>query len=512
MFNFKFFYNFLFLSKNILFVLGSIFILSCNNNSTNPFVLPLGITINPYNLSPLSAVYVRESINQEPLTVKVKGLYGEPDIIHTYPAGYGTEFEIHGMFPESQNTIEIYDSDKIIVTNVYVGKLIINGETIPSKLSVDVSNLQEDEKYKNNPDMYFLHYMYGADSWEGTGGVAVSKNGYIRYALKKYSPSKIRAEDGKFLFYIFSGNAIVNMLGKPLLNIPHLNHHDAVKVNNNYFYLSSSSFGMGDMFGVIDKYGNDIKFLSFGMLIKNSLDLNAYPEDANTFKEVVYGESVDNVYIENGNKKNIDWFHSNSLVYDSDTDVLYVSSKHRGILAIDYSEWKLIWWMVNENHTYEVNGKNTQLYNLKSLDKYRVKGDAILEGPSGQHALFLLANGNLGMFDNQVEGKKQSRYIEYKIDNINGQYTAKVIEKIEIDNLNARITSDVDFLGENYNNLLLTYGDTTKVIVEIEKASRNKLFELKMNFGSYLYRADKMPLYYDDGRVYSEDCNLKNLN
>ena len=65
MFNFKFFYNFLFLSKNILFVLGSIFILSCNNNSTNPFVLPLGLTINPYNLSPLSAVYVRESINQE---------------------------------------------------------------------------------------------------------------------------------------------------------------------------------------------------------------------------------------------------------------------------------------------------------------------------------------------------------------------------------------------------------------------------------------------------------------
>lgn len=71
------------------------------------------------------------------------------------------------------------------------------------------------------------------------------------------------------------------------------------------------------------------------------------------------------IYIENGIKKNIDWFHSNSLVYDSDTDILYVSSKHRGVLAIDYSEWRLIWWMVNENHTYEVNGKTTQLYNLK---------------------------------------------------------------------------------------------------------------------------------------------------
>ena len=509
---FKFFSNFLSLNKTILFIFFGIFVLSCSNSSTNPFVLPLGLTINPYNLSPLSAVYVKESINEEPLTVKVKGLYGEPDIIHTYPAGYGREFEIHGMFPESQNTIEITDGEETIITNIYISKLIINGEIIPSKLSIDISNWQEDEKYKNNPEMYFLHYTYGLDSWDGTGSIAVSKNGYVRYALKKYTPSKVRVEDGRNVIYVLSGYNIIDMLGKPLVNIPHLNHHDTVKVDNNYFYLSSSDFGMGDMFGVVDKNGNDIKFLSFGMLIKNSLDLNTYPEDADTFKEVVYGETVDNIYTENGQKKNIDWFHSNSLVYDSNTDILYVSSKHRGVLAIDYSEWKLIWWMVNENHTYNVNGKTTQLYNLKSLDKYRVKGDAIAEGPSGQHALFLLANGNLAMFDNQVEGKKQSRYIEYKIDNVNGQYTASIVEKIEIDDLSARITSDIDFLGENYQNILITYGATTKVIVEIEKTSRNKLFQLKVPFGTHLYRADKMPLYYDEGRIYSEDCNLKNSN
>lgn len=132
MFNllFKFFYDFLFLAKTILFIFFSIFILSCNNNSTNPFELSIGITIDPYKLSPLSAVYVKESVNEESITVKVKGLYGEPDIIHTYPAGYWTEFEIHGMFPESQNTIEINDGNRTIITNVYVNKLIINGEMI----------------------------------------------------------------------------------------------------------------------------------------------------------------------------------------------------------------------------------------------------------------------------------------------------------------------------------------------------------------------------------------------
>lgn len=114
------------------------------------------------------------------------------------------------------------------------------------------------------------------------------------------------------------------------------------------------------------------------------------------------------------------------------------------------------------------------------------------------------------MFDNQVEGKKQSRYIEYNIIKVGEEYQANIIDKIEIDNLHANVTSDVDFIGENYENLLLTYGDTTKVIVEIEKKYQKKIFQCSINFGSYLYRADKMPLYYDEGRVYSEDCNLKN--
>ena len=514
-FLFRFFYNL----KNILFIFASIFILSCNNNSTNPFVLPLGLTINPYNLSPLSAVYVIESVNEKPITVKVKGLYGEPDIIHIYQAGYGTEFEIHGMFAESQNTIEITYGEETIITNVYIGKLIINGEMIPSKLSIDYSNLAEDEKYKNNPEMYFLHYTYGLDSWDGTGSIAISKNGYVRYALKKYTPSKVRVENGRNVIYVLSGYNTFNMLGKPLVNIPHLNHHDTVKVNDNYFYLSSSDFGMGDMFGVVDKNGNDINFLSFGSLIKNSLDLNAYPEDANTFKEVVYGESVNNIYIENWQKKNIDWFHSNSLVYDSATDILYVSSRHRGVLAIDYSEWKLIWWMADDTlFTSIIVGYGGIPYNvhfkdLKSLEPYRVKDAGMNDGPKNQHALFLLANGNLGMFDNQGDedtNPNGSRYVEYKIIGAHGNYTAQKVDEYKYKSLYSRIVSDVDFTGENYQNLLLTYGYPTAKIVEVEKNSKKELFKLDLPFGTY--RVDKMPLYYDDGRVYSEDCNLKNAN
>ena len=500
---------------SIILLITSLFALSCNHNkSGSSSTAPLGeigeITVDPNGVTPLSAVYVTETVNTAPITVTVKGLYGEPDITHTYPAGYGTEFEIHGMFPESQNTIEVNDGGRIITENIAIGKLTINGESVPSKINVDYSDLSTEEKYPNNPDMYFLHYLY--NGWSTTGSVAVSKKGYIRYAFTKFTPSKIRIEDKKFVFYGFWANTIVDMFGNTLVNIPKINHHDTIKLGDHYLYLAHSSFGDADMLGVIDKIGNNINFLSFGKLFYDVLDTATYPEDAQTFKEVVYGEYVDNIYEEGGQKKIVDWFHANSLVYDSYTDILYVSSKHRGVFAIDYSEWKLIWWMVNQDHTYKVNGKTTQLYNIKSLDKYRVKGDALAEGPSGQHALFLLSNGNLGMFDNQVEAKKQSRYIEYEINKVGEEYQARIIDKIEVDNLQANVTSDVDFVGENYENLLLTYGDTTKVVVELEKSSRIKLFQASMNFGQFLYRADKLPLYYDEGRVYSEDCNLKNPN
>ena len=77
-----------------------------------------------FTFSPRS-VYKINSVNTTPLTVTVKGLYGEPDITHTYPAGYGNEFEIHGMFPESYNTIIVDDGVNEITEKKYIGPLNI---------------------------------------------------------------------------------------------------------------------------------------------------------------------------------------------------------------------------------------------------------------------------------------------------------------------------------------------------------------------------------------------------
>ena len=150
---------------------------------------------------------------------------------------------------------------------------------------------------------------------------------------------------------------------------------------------------------------------------------------------------------------------------------------------------------------------------LPSLEPYRVKGAGMDDGPKNQHALFLLANGNLGMFDNQGDedtNPNGSRYVEYKITGTYGNYTAQKVYEYRDSSLYSRITSDVDFTGENYQNILITYGYPNGRILEIEKNSRKILFKLVVPY--FLYRSDKMPLYYDEGRIYSEDCNLKNPN
>ena len=58
------------------------------------------------------------------------------------------------------------------------------------------------------------------------------------------------------------------------------------------------------------------------------------------------------------------------------------------------------------------------------------------------------------------------------------------------------------------------YYGTINTIVEIEKESKKELLKIELgninNEFGFTYRVDKMPFYYEEGRVYSEDSNLKN--
>lgn len=487
--------------------------LSCSHNKNNfsPINEAGKIIINPYGSTPLSAVYRTSSVNTLPITVIVKGQYGEPDIIHTYPAGYGTEFEIHGMFPETLNTIIVNDGTKIIEKNEFISPLNYLGVQISKKFNVEINNL-ENEKYDSNPDLYFIMY---------TTLLGISRNGYVRYCLYNYEniSEKIVVENNKLMIY--RTYDICNLLGKSYIKDMDA-HHDHVKKGNNYLYLSHSKWGNEDAITEIDSYGNIVRELNFGTLIKNIVLPNNNNAEIEILNKIVFDEN--NIHINSsGQKVMSDWFHANSLVYDSSTDILYVSSRNRGVLAIDYSEWKLIWWMADKDLNTVVDIDKTSINSsgiipfkyLSSLEPYRVKGDGINNGPKNQHALFLLANGNIAMFDNQGDEELNpagSRYIEYNITKFGNTYNASAVYEYRDPNYYSRIVSDVDYTGDNYKNILICYG-MISTILEIEKTTKKELFKLATDKSfPVIYRADKMPLYYDLGRVYSEDANLKNRN
>ena len=418
------------------------------------------------------------------------------------------------MFPESQNTIEVNDGGRIITKNVPIGTISHNNITIQKKYDVAINNLPE-EKYHNNPELYF--FINANLPFQ----MAVSENGYVRFFQSSYSASKLVIENKKMVLYPTYSGKNVDLLGNTLVKSPILStHHDAIKIDENYLYLTVSKFGYHDGMILSDSKGNEIKTYSFGQLIQKALDLTKYSEDEEIFKQIVFGEDINNIYIDNtGQQKFVDWAHINSLVYDSFEDILYASLRHRGVLAIDYSEWSLIWWIADNNLKNNIGAGidgqvpyDKHFKDLKSLEPYRVKGDVLDDGPKHQHSLFLLANGNLAMFDNAGYNGNPlgSRYVEYEIKGTYGNYTAQKIDEYRDSSLYSSIMSDVDFTGDNYQNLLICYGFPTATILEIEKNSKSVLFKLNLPFQTY--RADKLPLYYDEGRVYSEDCNLKNPN
>ncbi|MEI0562499.1 aryl-sulfate sulfotransferase [Brachyspira pulli] len=508
------------MNKYILLVIFIIQLLSCNHTKTTTSINKLGsIILNPYGYTPLSAIYKISSINSSPITVTVKGQHGENDLIHTYEAGYGTEFEIHGLYPECNNTIIVNDAGRIIIKNQYVDSITFNGIKIPSKFKIEYNNLEK-ENYSNNPDLYFV----GLKSDVTLG---ISKNGFLRYFNNKSYFSKIDINKKNIMLFSFKINdigCIYSLSGKKILEFPTSHHHDIIKHNDHYIYLSDSQYGSEDRLIEIDQSGNIIKDLNFGNLIENIVYKKNDKDEIEKYKKVVFGEAVNNIYKYNSVNKNVDWFHANSLVYDNNTDILYVSSRHRGVLAINYSKWELIWWMADDsiNTTVDINAISTTIpydmhfKDLKSLEPYRVNGDALKDGPKNQHALFLLKNGHIGMFDNQGDENinlNGSRYVEYKVTGTHGNYRAEKIYEYRKTSLYSRITSDIDYTGINYQNILIAYG-TAKKIIELEKNTKKELFNLDidLSFSDFLYRVDKMPFYYDENRIYSEDDNMKNKN
>ncbi len=441
------------------------------------------------NTTPLSSVYYYST----PIKIHVKGKTSDMDII--YCAVFNTtEIPIHGLYQNYDNTVELTINGQKIVTNIRIANQGIANATIHT------DNLPAADPY--NQDFYFVSRIRTPFNF-----IAYDRKGYPRYAVDIIQHHTVFYTNGQIL--IRNNNGVHDLFYKNLVS--YSAHHDSIQIDNgNYVVLVNSTWGVEDRVVELNKYGTTIRDLYFGDLF---WDIVTAPGDLAILNQIIYDDK--NIYQDNGANKQIDWAHANSVVYDSDEDIMYFSLRHQGVIAVDYSEWKLLWWMADDDlytRLLVVDG-SINFTDVSSLDAYRVKGVGASDGPKNQHALFLLANGNLGMFDNQGDestSTEGSRYVEYAISGTHGNYTATKVREYRDPSLYSRITSDVDFTGEG--NLLMTWGVPHRVR-EINTDFSTVLFDLQIvNASGQMYRADKMPLYpyMDKNKAYAEDGNLKN--
>jgi len=482
-------------------LLVMLFLYSCTDYSISEGQ----VILNPNKTTPLSGIYRLNEVSPEKIEITIKGKTEDMDIEHTFPANYGLDIPIHGLYPDFTNTV-IIKSGKSTFTNY-----IVTPKIDFDSVKVTVDNLPKSDS--KNQDFYFVsHALKDLPEDERNVMIAYDKVGDIRYLNYNHKLHYMMYSNNQIL--IKNNNGIYDLLNNELFSYKkktglHV-HHDSLEIDDRYVLLVNSKWGVEDRVVELNSEESIVRDLYFAPLFR---DIITDPKEIKIMNTIIYDQN--NIYKKNGKTEPIDWAHANSLVYDEESDIMYFSLRHQGVIAVDYSEWKLLWWMTDltlDTIHEGVPNRGMNFMDLPSLAAYRVNGVGSTDGPKNQHALFLLKNGNLGMFDNvgdeEIKTNEGSRYIEYKISGKHGEWKAEKIKEYKDDALYSFITSDVDFL-EN-GNMLITWG-IPEMLKEVDSKG-NTVFEMRVRQGWFLYRADKMPFYpYDNKRKkYSKDANLKN--
>ncbi|MGP4112586.1 arylsulfotransferase family protein [Streptomyces sp. 4N509B] len=161
-----------------------------------------------------------------------------------------------------------------------------------------------------------------------------------------------------------------------------------------------------------------------------------------------------------------DLFHSNSLSYDADGNILTSFRNTSTVYKIDISSGEIIW---------RFGGENSDFTFANSADR-----------PSYQHDARRLPDGSISIFNNgNTSSPQESRGAVYRVDE--SAMTATLTQ-----NLRANPAAFSPFIGNNRQvpngNQLVNYGTTGRMV---EFAGGEQVFTGQFSSGSTSYRADR---------------------
>ena len=355
------------------------------------------IILNPYEISPLTALVMFETNDYVSPMVTVVGKSEKTTYTHTFKESKTHYLEILGLYPD-------YNNEVIISYGNVSKKIYIQTGKLPNNFVMPSSIYKDEDKLDN--ELYF----YTPSSIGYT--CAYDINGDVRWYLTESFIWEInRLRNGNLLLstdklvnnpYYTTGLYEMNMLGKIYFeyNIDGGYHHDYYEMPNGNILVLSNNFANG----TVEDYIVELD-LRDGSIVKKF--------DLTDILPMNEGESE--------NSTTYDWFHNNSVWYDEKSNSITLSGRHMdAVINISYDTGKLN-WIIGDSTNYS---SEWQKYFFKPI------GDNF-EWQWSQHSAKITPDGYVFIFDN---GNNKSKIKENYVDASNS-YSRGVMYKIDTKNM-----------------------------------------------------------------------------
>ena len=455
------------------------------------------VVLNPYDISPLSALVLFETEQEETVKVTIKGKDALTTYTHTFEAAKKHFLPIYGLYADKEN--------EVVISYGKVSKTIkIKTDKLPDDISLPTSVVKDASKLTN--DLYF--YTPSSSGYTA----AYDVNGDVRWYLTINSIWEVnRLQNGHLLLsterlinspYYMTGLYEMDMLGKIYTeySLEGGYHHDYYEMENGNLIVASDNFANGK---TVEDYVVEL--------------------DRKTGKIVKTWDISSILNHEDGKSENwseYDWFHNNAVWYDKKTNSITLSGRHQdAVINISYDDGSLN-WIIGDNTNWS---EDYQKYFFTPKGKN-------FEWQWSQHAAMITPEGYVFLFDN---GNNKSK-IESKYVDASKSYSRGVMYKIDTENMTIEqvyeygkergssfyspYISDVDYLASNHyivhsggivyvdgknSNQPAGFSNNASLVSDTVELLNNKvIFEMK--FATNNYRVEKMSLYAENEK-YSND-------
>ena len=454
------------------------------------------IVVNPYEISPLTALVLFNTDKEEPVEVTIQGKDELSTFKHQFPAATSHRLPIHGLYADTENKVTLK-------TPSASHEITIKTDPLPDNFQKVVSVKNDKAKLTNS-----LYFLTSSAATAHTSGYDV--NGDLRWYLtedliweiKRNQNGKMYLSTERLIYqpYYTTGIYEIDLLGKIYTEFSFEGgyHHDYHELANGNLIIASDDFKSNA--GTVEDIIIELNPKT-GEIVK-TIDLkDILPVDQ--------GKSI--AWI------TFDWFHNNSVDYDPKTDSLILSGRHQdAVININYTSGKLN-YIIGSPEDW---GPEWQKYLLKST------GDGPFEWQWEQHAATFLPNGDILLFDNGNNKTKDRT----KIIPAERSYSRAVIYRVDAAKKTIRqvwqygkqrgssyyspFISDADYLGRdqvlvhsggvNYKDGKVTDFPAGVVGADKLRSFTTEILDDKLVFELELdtnfYRAEKMPVYTDQDK------------